>query len=400
MNKAHTHPHEDELLLFLDGELDSHGLDSVKVHLHSCWTCRMRAASVQAAILEYAKERERSVVPHTPRPWRDLTEDFRRVRDAAGPSSLFTRIRTGAIFRNLRVGLFCGAATAIAAIGWVVMPHESKRMPEKTVTGVEASPDIRLSAPAAYMLPPATTEVHRKSMPVLDASALLHEEVAVVAELHRLEADLGEPISLEHTSDGRLLLRAFGLGLEREQDIRNALARFPDLVIDFAHPSVGSGTASSNRGPLYVPRGIAFQEELARYAGGRPALQQLADSVLEASDHVSMYAHAAANLEKRFPAASQALMNGEDRMLLNQIRRDYLSEARTSAESLQKQLEPIFRTLNIESKDQPAGTLLEVALRLDRLVNAAFSGAQSDLSDRELYGQIRSNLSNVLELLP
>jgi hypothetical protein len=408
MNKAQAHPAEDELLLFLDGELDSTGLTSVKLHLDSCWTCRMRAANVQAAILEYARERDRSVIPQPPRPWRDLTDDFRRVRDSGESPSLFKRLRTGAIFRNSRVALFCGAATAIAAVSWVILPRESKNTnrPARVFQTSVATDSAPHSPAATPILPRATGELrnpdlpkNHEAVPLRNGSTTVHDELAVVAELHRLKADLGEPIALEHIPDGRLALGASGLGPDRQQEIRTALSRFPDLKINFGQPGSSSKGAGLESPATQAVRPIAFEHELARYAGGSPALQKLADSVLEASDLVSMYAHAIANLDKRFSPPSQASMDADDQKLLHQIRADYRSGARTSAESLQKQLEPIFRTLNIEPKAALNGNLLAVALRADRLVNAAFAGAQSDLSDRDLYAELGGQLARLMELV-
>ena len=64
VNKGHTqHPTENDLLLFLDGELDAGGADSVRRHLDSCWTCRMHAAGIQKVIVDFARERERTSPP-------------------------------------------------------------------------------------------------------------------------------------------------------------------------------------------------------------------------------------------------------------------------------------------------------------------------------------------------
>jgi hypothetical protein len=42
---------------------------------------------------------------------------------------------------------------------------------------------------------------------------------------------------------------------------------------------------------------------------------------------------------------------------------------------------------------------MQATLNVDRLLNATFAGAQSDLTDRELYSQLRASVDRVLELL-
>jgi hypothetical protein len=132
--------------------------------------------------------------------------------------------------------------------------------------------------------------------------------------------------------------------------------------------------------------------------GGRESMQQLANGALDASDHVTMYAHALANLDHRF-AASQSVMDSEDLVLLSQIRAEYLDGASGTLKSLQSMMEPLFGTLGVEPADVSQQGLLEAALEVDRLLNAAFAGARSDLDDRRLYSVLRARMIQLAELL-
>jgi len=118
------HPEERDLLLYLDGEAEAQEVKSICGHLGACWTCRMRASEMQAAIVAYASEREKNLVNNPPRPWKDLRSDFQTIRRSA-PPSLLRRIRSGAIFRAGRVAVFCGAGTALAALGWLVLSEQT-----------------------------------------------------------------------------------------------------------------------------------------------------------------------------------------------------------------------------------------------------------------------------------
>ena len=403
MNKSNgQHPSEGDLLLFLDGELESGVSDSVRCHLDSCWTCRMHAAGLQNAIVEFARERERTGPPEPPSPWRDLDADLRRVQDATRPSFM-QRMRTRGIFRGGRVAMFCAAATAVAAVTWLSLPKRATELEQQKniAPGHSVAP-----APTSDALPKEarSAELHRPELAIIpdrlepDPNAITHEELAIVGRLHQLKADLGEPIDLKLTADHRIELTASGLSLERTQEIRRVLSGFPDLTIRFVVPQAVSGEGAS-ASPAPARRPMAFEAQLLQYAGNRQALEKLSDSLLDAGDQVTTYVHALENLQERFPATRVSAMNAEDSAFLNQIEQDHRSAARQAARTLSNLLQPIFEKLSVQRSPANDENLLQAALKMDRLLNAALAGAQSELSDRELYSQLCASLDRVLELL-
>lgn len=171
------------------------------------------------------------------------------------------------------------------------------------------------------------------------------------------------------------------------------------MTLRFVGPKAGVSAGANGPATPAARRPIAFEAELVQYAGGRQSLQRLVDSLLDASDQVSMYAHARANLDKCFPPHVLSSMTGGDRTLLDRIKADHTSGARQAAHALQKLIDPIFERLAIENQPESSGDLLEAALKMDRLSNAAFAGAQSDLSNRDLYAELRGWLTRLLELV-
>jgi len=377
---SNEHPAESDLLLYVDGEIGAPGLRSIRAHLDACWTCRMRASEMQAAIVAYASEREKNLVDNPPRPWKDLRNDFQMIRRSA-PPSLLRRIRSGAIFRAGRVAVFCGAGAALAALGWLVLSDSPQPIPTpREVT--TASPVIE--RPAIRELP----EI--RAVPLARRGVTRHEEVAILAELHRLKADLGEPVELKVSAGGDAVLAGAGLAPERIQVLREALSKFPKVRLDFSQASIKAPTAES--GSLIVSRArpIAFEPELLRFFGGRPALQNATNSILDASDSIVMYAHALDNVEQRFSADRRAALDNEDRETLDRIQ---------SAVHLRVLMEPLFETLKVEPAPRAKGTLLDASLSVDHLLNAALTGAHSGLTDAELYRELRGWCERLRELL-
>jgi hypothetical protein len=343
----------------------------------------MHAAGIQNAIVEFARERERTRPPEPPSPWRDLGSDLQRLHGTTRPSFL-QRIRSGGV-------VLFAAATAIAAVTWWSLPRQ---------TPVPAAP--KQIVPAAPALP-QMAEMRRPELPkvperiALDPSVMTHQEVMVVARLHELKADLGEPIELERTSADRLVLTGSGLSADRAQQIRQALAGLPDLTMHFVVPHATGGSSGLGAPAPVARRAMAFEAELIQYAGGRPALEKLTDSVLDAGDQLTMYVHALDNLEKRFAGVD---VSSEDRAVLDGIQRDDRSNAAQAARALARLLGTIYDKLAIErTAPRAQQSLMQATLNVDRLLNATFAGAQSDLTDRELYSQLRASLDRVLELL-
>src|SRR5580704_183016 len=384
-----AHPQDDELLLYIDGELESAAAESTRSHLDACWTCRMRASNIQATILEYARERGRSLIPGPPSNWRDLGSDFQRIHDSVRSPSLLRRITLGVFVRRGRVALIAVTATGLAAVGWFTFSRESKSDISAMIGPVPAAPAIDPPAPT---LPVAPSPVHTSHVP--QKTSTVHEEVAVVAELHRLRADLGEPIELERSTDNRLVLTAAGLGHDREQEIKQVLRKFPNLDLEFSEARSVASTGADKTMTQSARRPIAFERALVQYAGGRESFQNLANNVLDASDQIAMYAHALQRIDRRF-AGTKLGMDSADRDVLAQVQEDYRNGARKAAQSLRNLIEPLFELLNIDSEPASNADLVEVAVELDRLTNAAFAGAQSNLADRDLYSELRGCLRRV-----
>jgi hypothetical protein len=397
MNNDHlSHPYDEELLLYLDGELDNTSSESTRRHLNSCWTCRMRASNIQTAILEYTRERERLGVPEPPSPWKDLDGEFQRIQDSVQAPSLLKRIGMGSFFKGGRVAMFVAATTALAAMSWFVWPKGTEKSSVEAPKIQPVAPEV--SHPTSGVVePPSTRPLKAEPHTILPEphKATVHEELAIASELHRLKADLGEPIELARV-DNELVLNVSGLGRDRTGEIRKAVARFADLRLQFSEPTTNGRVQPDSESRTSARRPIAFEQELTTYAGGRQYLEQLANSILDASDRIAMYAHALDKLDHRFAGS---VLNGEDEALFNQIRQDHRTGSRQALQSLRNLMDPIFGALGIEAKPAPEVDLVGAAVQTDRLLNAAFAGAQSDLDDHELYSELRGWIARLSELL-
>jgi hypothetical protein len=107
---SESHVHDDELLLFADGELSSRRAASVKRHLQDCWSCRVRGEELARAIshfIEMHRTTSNAEFPDTHGP--EVRLRARLLQEAAGMSGgSVRRFRT-----NLRLPVLAGSVCAV-----------------------------------------------------------------------------------------------------------------------------------------------------------------------------------------------------------------------------------------------------------------------------------------------
>src|SRR5215510_3950699 len=97
------HPSEDDLLLFVDGELSSKAADHIRHHLEACWSCRVRTEKIEETIstfIDYRNQVLKPLVEPPPHGWRGFDGRLNRLTNQIGRPSLFANVR-GALGRIL-----------------------------------------------------------------------------------------------------------------------------------------------------------------------------------------------------------------------------------------------------------------------------------------------------------
>jgi hypothetical protein len=97
------HPSEDDLLLFVDGELASKAAEHVRDHLEACWSCRVRTEKIEETIstfIDYRNQVLKSLVESPPHGWHGFDGRLNRLSREIGRPSLFANVR-GALGRIL-----------------------------------------------------------------------------------------------------------------------------------------------------------------------------------------------------------------------------------------------------------------------------------------------------------
>ncbi len=201
--------------------------------------------------------------------------------------------------------------------------HELVEISE--LPGLPAPSQVAASEePAAPVGPPHPVGSYRTSQ-VFVPAATPGDELAVLAALHRLGADLGDPVDVNR-SGAEILVTGTGLTPERQQEIRQEVGALPRVSLRLSSEPAGAiptlDDLSQSR--ISVSPGTGpLQTAMENRLGGRAAFEQFADHIFDLTDAYMSRAHALRRLAQRFPPDVELQMTGRERQLLEQIRLDH-----------------------------------------------------------------------------
>ncbi|MFB3825345.1 MAG: zf-HC2 domain-containing protein [Bryobacteraceae bacterium] len=275
--------------------------------------------------------------PLSPRSFQAWRDSLAEKRDEVITSPDAYRLRT-----ETPGGELAAASLTLSAAG--LRPMEG-RFEFRNQEWVEIS-ELPEPAPApevAAATPPPVPEPVRA--PEVEHFASIRDELQVVAALHGLGADLGEPI--EVTRDGaRIVVSGVGIAEARRQQIHQALDRIPRVVVRFSDPPTAAGETSEAGAPDRPQvAGNALHARLEEYAGGRVQFERLSAQVLDLSEAMMSRAYALRRLAQRFPPAAERELNAPDRVLLGSLVREHAVALDREAARIHSALAPVLTSL-------------------------------------------------------
>ena len=196
------------------------------------------------------------------------------------------------------------------------------------------------------------------------------QELRLIAALHAIGADLGEPVQVSRR-DGVLVVEAVGLTSTREQQVRDAVSGIPGVIFR---------VDASEAMPMSAPGG-----RIAAAAGARSRLEETlgeegVNRILDASEAVMARVFAIRGLSRRFPQTAEAQLADADRGVLAAIRSEHVIGLRTHVRNLQSALAPLLPKL--PAVELPPSTdwqtraarMFTAAQRVDHLLNRILAG--------------------------
>jgi hypothetical protein len=261
------------------------------------------------------------------------------------------------------------------------------------------APAGRSKAPVAE--PPGATTSSAPSTTAAD-------ELQVVAALHNVGADLGDPVEVSRSTRA-IVVSGVGISPERQQEIKNAIGSKPNVIVRFSDSS-----PATVQEPSTAPTPAAsaadlrqLQTRLAEQLGGRGNLEQLAAQVLDSSESLMARAYALRRLAEQFPAAAERELSAPDKDLLHRLRAEHSAALRQHAGYIDRQLQPLLDTVAAAAGTTPddgspsepwqAATedLFQTARRLDKLLGVIFGAAPSETPVGQIPAQLKTTLAQL-----
>jgi hypothetical protein len=239
-------------------------------------------------------------------------------------------------------------------------------------------------------------------------SATAAEELQVVAALHDVGADLGDPVEVSR-SQTEILVKGVGIAPARQQEIKNAIGSKPNVVVRFSD----SPPAAAQDQPIVTNDASAggdlrqLQRRMAEQLGGRANLEQLGVQVLDSSESLMARAYALHRLAEQFPLTSERELSVADREVLRRLRAEHSAALLRQVIEIDRELQPLLATVagdrgaspenGIPSQSWQAATedLFQSARRLDKLLGVIFGAAPSETPGGQIPAQLKTSLAEL-----
>jgi hypothetical protein len=281
--------------------------------------------------------------------WRETLparqDEVRTVADPVEPGKACYEIRTIAAAGEL--------ATASLMLRTTDLTPVKGRFEFRNEEWVELTDFAEVSAteggtPATTRLeaPVRRTEPSRSAAVPSGGSASISEELRVLAALHDIGADLGDPVEVK-LSDGRVLVSGVGIPDARQREIHEKLDSIPGVTVQFGAAEVGQDVPAAGppQAAAEAPKNTRFESRLEKQLGGRVEFERFSGQLLDWTEAAMARAYALRALAQRFPAADEARMEPADRQLLDDLARNHAAQFTSGIEGLHRTLAPVLVAL-------------------------------------------------------
>ncbi|HYP13737.1 MAG TPA: hypothetical protein VEQ63_07425 [Bryobacteraceae bacterium] len=314
--------------------------------------------------------------------WRNgLRVKSDRVRIESRPDGRHYEIRTQTEEGSLSEALITLRASDLRPVREVLRFQNEESIEIEEVLGeVTAEPQV-----SSTPVPSAPAGVVR----TVGAS----EELRVIAALHHLGADLGEPVEVTRSENGSaVVVTGLGLSSQRQIEISRAVADLPYVEFRFSSPESSPAAPPGSQARIARGRNRELEAWLLQRIGSAAALQEIAEQSLDASEMALAHAHALRSLKRRFPATAE--WSTEDQELLRQIETNHHRNLAELAKQLRTALLPIVGEIRSE-RSSSTQDLVQSAQGLDQLLTTAFAASTSSDPDA-LFEQIGKALADFM----
>ena len=257
-----------------------------------------------------------------------------------------------------------------------------------------AAPIASTAAPAR-VVNPTTSTPDQASSPSASAAA----ELRVLEALHRIGADLGDPLEISRAAS-QVSVRGFGVDPRRRAQIEQALRGVPGVTLEFATegaPAAGAAPSASRH--LAVKSSASPLEPLLEQRlGSRAALEQFTNEILDRDEQIMARAHAIERLASRFP--DPASLAPSDLSSYRALQRNHAQALLQLQRELARVLQPVSSTATAapSGKSATPASLLQAARQLEASLSSLLGAASFSGDVSALPGRIGAELAALEQL--
>lgn len=270
--------------------------------------------------------------------------------------------------------------------------------------------------PNSLPLPSKAQPVSDIGSPMIRSSSINMDQVQldVLAVLHRLHADLGEPISIAH-SNKTVTVGVWHLPGERQLEIRAALKNEPGVMVQTTEP-IGQMRAATSSVGAAVPglqnkaivAADTADEALTKYFGEAKNEQAFTREAMEKSSTALAHLYALRNLQAQFPPERERTLSPIDQARLESIVQDHVTVTIEALSQLKIQLAPLDEAFHVGELSQAQQSTYEItwqdasldalgtARTVDRLIRDIFTTSESPYHAAEALPQLQQELARLL----
>jgi hypothetical protein len=227
----------------------------------------------------------------------------------------------------------------------------------------------------------------------------------VIAALHHIGADLGEPIEVRR--DGaNVLVTATGLDPQRQEEVRSTLSSLAGVQVQWngVRRNETHAELPPRRATPAPERANPLIAELQASLGGETSVTDLADQFIDHTDAAMARAYALRALARRFPEETVRSWNSTDTRILHEILRDHVEKLAASVETIHRLLAPVLPPGDAVPGSRPgwqgaAEAILLSLQQMDQSLNAGSSGSETSEARKARLAQALADLDQEIARL-
>jgi hypothetical protein len=236
-------------------------------------------------------------------------------------------------------------------------------------------------------------------------------ELEVFATLHRLNADLGEPVTVTR-SDRDVQVGVWQLPADRQDELRSALADKPGVQVELAAPRATVAKATvplpprPPSGPLHIAVDSGDDDRLFKFFGSAEKEQEFTGQALATSTAILSHLYALRNLQGQFPPEREQALAPAERAQLSALVQDHTTAISTNLDALKTQFAPLDANFNVAPSASPVNSVaanwqggsleaLETARVIDHVLRALLTTSQAPAVPEVALPEIDQNVSRL-----